>query len=79
MARPMKVADLRVDEALGVRCRRCQRDRILDRADLARLAGWQVGLQEVVNRLRCRGCGERPDDVQFVDHPAAQERSRGRR
>ena len=54
---------------LSVRCA-CKAGGALPLRYLAAAHGWKMPLSDVVGRLRCTNCGERPVSVELVDDPA---------
>jgi hypothetical protein len=59
--RPVKrLGDLiLLGQPITVRCGKCGHDKIMNPADLAVLAGYDVELVELERRMRCRVCGSR--------------------
>ncbi len=54
---------------LSVSCTTCKHERPIAADVLARLAGRDARVADVVRRLRCSKCGERQVDVQVIGIP----------
>ncbi|MET0281695.1 MAG: hypothetical protein ABW278_11340 [Steroidobacteraceae bacterium] len=54
---------------LSVQCLQCRHERPLQAWHLARIAGRDAPVLEVVRRLRCSQCGARRVDVQVAGIP----------
>ena len=55
----VKLADHFGQYVLTLTCSACGHSRIAQPQTLARMAGWNAALADVVKRMRCSKCGER--------------------
>ncbi|KKZ89356.1 hypothetical protein B5K05_11375 [Rhizobium phaseoli] len=49
------------------RCRACQRQTLIERRDVARRGSRDLSLAELAKRLKCRRCGNRSDNLLFLE------------